>query len=55
LCKKTGSEALWLYTRAIQALMPKKIKWQERWNNAPQLVAAAAILLLLVLEGTKKK
>jgi hypothetical protein len=33
LCEKTGSEMLWLYTRAIQAQMGKKIKWIDRWDS----------------------
>jgi hypothetical protein len=34
LCEKTCSKYLWKYTRAIQALKEKKIKWLDRWANA---------------------
>jgi hypothetical protein len=33
LSEKTGSKYLWKYTRAIQAMKDKKIKWLDRWNN----------------------
>jgi hypothetical protein len=33
ICETTASKKLWKYTRAIQKLKEKKIKWVERWNN----------------------
>lgn len=33
LSVSTASKILWPYTHAIQALMPKKIKWMDQWND----------------------
>jgi DDE superfamily endonuclease len=33
LSVSTVSKVLWRYTRAIQALKSKKIKWMDQWNN----------------------
>jgi hypothetical protein len=43
LCEKTGSKYLWRYTRAIQALKEKKIKWLERWSNVGSEIVIVSV------------
>jgi hypothetical protein len=43
LNEKTGSKYLWKYTRAVQSLKEKKIKWLDRWNNAGSEIVIVSV------------